>query len=209
MFWSSCVYTLDSDLLRRSLERPIIHRYKEIEEFPQALNNSQMWNFHSHLFLTEAKANLTRDLEAGVASGQSVTLKYTKEELDEFDRVLREHEAWLDEWVEKQKSVKMNEDPVILSSEMRARAKVLENHLQKLYKKRPPKAPKKSSSSSASANSASESATGSAEETTSTSASTSTGRHIRLSHPIPTLKVKCFWPRRYSMRTHVSLYVCP
>ena len=88
-----------------------------------------------------------------------------------FEKVLKDHESWLNEWVEKQKSVKMNEDPVILSSEMRARAKVLENHLQKLYKKRPPKAPKKLSSSSASANSASESATGSAEETTSTSAS--------------------------------------
>jgi len=34
----------------------------------------------------------------------------------------------------------MNQDPVILTNEMRARAKILENHLQKLWKKKvPPK----------------------------------------------------------------------
>ena len=128
-----------------------------------------MWNFHSRMFLTEAKQNLTKELETGAVG------KFTKDELDEFEKTLKDHERWLDEWVEKQKKVKMNEDPVILTSEMRARAKVLENHLQKLYKKRPPKAPKKSSSSSASASSASESATGSAEETASTSGSSTSG----------------------------------
>ena len=101
-----------------------------------------MWNWSSRLFLTEAKLNMTKELEAGLPT------KYTKEELDEFEKVLKDHESWLNEWVEKQKKVKMNEDPVILSSEMRARAKVLENHLQKLYRKRAPKPTKKSSASS-------------------------------------------------------------
>ena len=96
------------------------------------------------MFLTEAKQNLTKELETGAVG------KFTKDELDEFEKTLKDHERWLDEWVEKQKKVKMNEDPVILTSEMRARAKVLENHLQKLVKKRPPKPPKKSSSSSSS-----------------------------------------------------------
>jgi len=45
--------------------------------------------------------------------------------------------------VEKQKSVKPHEDPVIETREMKARAKVLENHLQKLWKRRVPKAVKK------------------------------------------------------------------
>ena len=168
---------------RRSIERPIVHRYKEIEEFPQALNNSQMWNWHSHLFLTEAKANLTRDLEAGVASGKSVALKYTKDELDEFERALKEHEAWLDEWVEKQKSVKMNEDPVILSSEMRARAKVLENQLQKLVRKRPPPKAKKTASSSSTTTASTATTSEAASETASAesgSASQDTPRHEEL-----------------------------
>ncbi|KAL6308933.1 actin-like ATPase domain-containing protein [Sparassis latifolia] len=128
---------LDKRSVLESLERPVIHRYKEIEEFPQALNNSQMWNWSTRLFLTEAKANMTNVGQGGPQS------RYTQDELDALERVLIEHERWLNEWVEKQKSVKMNQDPVILSSEMRARAKILENHLQKLVRKRPPKAPKK------------------------------------------------------------------
>ena len=130
-----------------------------------------MWNWHSQLFLTEARANLTRDLEAAVASGQSVPLKYTKEELDEFERQLKEHESWLDEWVEKQKKVKMNEDPVILTSEMRARAKALENQLQKLVRKRPPPPKRKTTSTtSTTATSAEASETVSAESESHSSA---------------------------------------
>ncbi|KAH9851306.1 actin-like ATPase domain-containing protein [Lenzites betulinus] len=142
---------IDKRTALESLERPIVHRYKEIEEFPQALNNSQMWNWSTRMFLTEAKTNLTAELQAA-AAGTPLPQpgRYTKEELDELERVLKEHETWLNEWVEKQKSVKMNEDPVILSSEMRARAKVLENHLQRLVKKRVPKPPKKSTTKTSS-----------------------------------------------------------
>ncbi|KAI0331368.1 actin-like ATPase domain-containing protein [Cubamyces sp. BRFM 1775] len=162
---------IDKRTALESLERPIVHRYKEIEEFPKALNNSQMWNWSTRLFLTEAKMNLTKELEEGTVG------RYTKEELDDLEKTLKDHETWLNEWVEKQKKVKMNEDPVILSSEMRARAKVLENHLQKLVKKRPAKpAPKKLTSSSKSSTAASseqtdsESASASGAESSSTSA---------------------------------------
>ncbi|KAI0659567.1 actin-like ATPase domain-containing protein [Cubamyces menziesii] len=160
---------IDKRTALESLERPIVHRYKEIEEFPKALNNSQMWNWSTRLFLTEAKMNLTKELEEGTVG------RYTKEELDDLEKTLKDHESWLNEWVEKQKKVKMNEDPVILSSEMRARAKVLENHLQKLVKKRPAKPAKKSTSSSKSSTAAaaeqtdSESATASGAEGSSTS----------------------------------------
>ena len=115
----------------RSLERPIAHRYKEIEEFPKALNSSQMWNWSSRLFITEAKQNLTAEAEGGPPA------RYTQAEIDALEKTLKEHEAWLGEWVAKQRQVPMNQDPVILTSEMRARAKILENHLQKLWKKVP------------------------------------------------------------------------
>jgi hypothetical protein len=123
----------------RSLERPIIHRYQEIEAFPQVLNNSQMWNWSTRLFLTEARANLTAETEAGLPS------KWTKEELDGLEKTLKEHETWLNTWVEKQKSVQSNEDPVIETTEMKARAKVLETHLQKLVRRKIPKAKKTTS----------------------------------------------------------------
>ena len=129
----------------RGLERPIAHRYKEIEEFPKALNNSQMWNWSSRLFITEAKQNLTAEAEGGPQA------RYTQAEIDALEKTLKEHEAWLAEWVAKQRQVPMNQDPVILTSEMKARAKTLENHLQKLWKK---KVPKKSNGSQVSSSEA-------------------------------------------------------
>lgn len=94
------------------------------------------------MFLQEARQNLTAETAASLPS------KWTKEELDGLEKTLREHESWLSEWVEKQKSVKPNQDPVIETTEMKARAKVLETHLQKLWKRRVPKAPKKPLSTS-------------------------------------------------------------
>ena len=124
----------------RALERPIVHRIKEIEEFPQALNISQMWNFHARLFLTEARENLTAEEREGT------TGRYTKTELEELEKTLKEHETWLNERVEKQKSVPMNHDPVIETGEMRNRAKALETHLQRLVQKKRPRVRPSSSS---------------------------------------------------------------
>ena len=66
------------------------------------------------MFLQEARQNLTEETAASLPS------KWTKEELDGLEKTLREHETWLNEWVEKQKSVKPNEDPVIETTEMKA-----------------------------------------------------------------------------------------
>ncbi|KAF6749582.1 Hsp70 protein-domain-containing protein [Ephemerocybe angulata] len=128
---------LNKRIALETLEKPIIHRYQEIEAFPQALNNSQMWNWHTRMFLTDARQNITEEAKLDLPS------KWTKEELDGLEKSLREHEAWLSEWVEKQKSVKSNEDPVIETREMKARAKVLEQHLQRLYNRKVPKSVKK------------------------------------------------------------------
>ncbi|KIY48518.1 HSP70-domain-containing protein [Fistulina hepatica ATCC 64428] len=138
---------LEQRSLLEALERPIAHRYQEIEAFPQALNNSQMWNWSTRLFLADARANLTADLEAGIPA------RWTSEELDGLERTLKEHETWLGEWVGKQRKVKVNEDPVIETTEMRARAKVLEQQLQKLYRRKTPPRPKKTSTSSPSSTS--------------------------------------------------------
>ena len=121
----------------RTLEKPVIHRYQEIEAFPQALNNSQMWNWNTRLFLAEARENLTAEAKADLPS------KWTADELDSLEKALKDHESWLDEWVEKQKKVKANQDPVIETREMKARAKVLEQHLHRLYRRKVPKAVKK------------------------------------------------------------------
>lgn len=104
-----------------------------------------MWNWSTRLFITEARQNLTAELDAGLPS------KWTKEDLDGLEKTLKDHETWLNIWVEKQKSVKPNEDPVIETTEMKARAKVLETALQKLVKRRIPKLPKKVTTSASEA----------------------------------------------------------
>src|SRR5262245_3755680 len=101
---------------------------------------SQMWNWSTRLFLTEARQNLTEEEKNGLPS------KWTREELLALEKTLKDHERWLAEWVEKQKSVKMNEDPVITTTEMKARAKTLEMHLQRLVRRKVPK-PRKTGSS--------------------------------------------------------------
>jgi hypoxia up-regulated 1 len=127
-----------------------------------------MWNWSTRLFLTDAYNNLTAEADAGLPS------KWTKEELEGLEKTLKDHEAWLHQWVEKQKSVKMNEDPVIETTEMKARAKTLELHLQRLVKRKPPKVKKTSSVTS----------TPTAEETSSTSTSEPESTHA--SSPPPT-----------------------
>ncbi|KAH7882234.1 Hsp70 protein-domain-containing protein [Phlebopus sp. FC_14] len=119
-----------------SLERPIVHRYKEIEAFPEALNNSQKWNWSTRLFLAEARTNLTTETAANLPS------KWTVEELDALEAALKEHEVWLNDGVERQKRTKMHDDPAIGTRDMRARAKTLEQHLQRLVKRKAPKAKK-------------------------------------------------------------------
>lgn len=116
-----------------TLEKPIVHRYKEIESFPQALNNSQKWNWSTRLFLSQAKENITADAIAGVPS------KWTSQELDALEKALKEHESWLHDGVERQKKTKMNEDPAIDTQEMQQRAKTLEQHLQRLVRRKVPK----------------------------------------------------------------------
>ncbi len=145
-----------------------MHRLKEIEEFPQALNNSQMWNWHSRMFLSEARTNLTEEERTGA------TGRYTKAELDELETTLIEHEKWLGEWAEKQKKVPMNHDPVIETEEMRTRAKVLEVQLQRLVQKKPLRVRTKSSSSSSS------STTQDAQQTDESTSKQSTSKHDEL-----------------------------
>lgn len=114
-------------------------RYKEIGDFPEALNNSQKWNWSTRLFLTEARVNLTAEAAADIPS------KWTSEELDELEAALKEHEVWLNNGVEKQKRTPMNEDPAIQTREMKERAKTLEKHLQRLVKRKAPKVKKPAS----------------------------------------------------------------
>jgi hypoxia up-regulated 1 len=122
-----------------------------------------MWNWSTRLFLTEAHQNLTADEAAGVPP------KWTREELASLEKTLKEHERWLGEWVDKQRAVKMNEDPVITTTEMKARAKTLEMQLQKLVKRKvPPASIRSKKEGTTTATPASEGETRAGTETTTT-----------------------------------------
>lgn len=129
----------------RSLERPIQFRYSEIQEFPSTLNESQRVNWMTRMFLTEARKNLTMEGSGGLPAF------YTEEEVDALENTLREHERWLGERVELQKSVKPFENPVVTTAELRAKVKPLDTALMKLVRRKaPPKSKKLPSSTSAS-----------------------------------------------------------
>ncbi len=53
-----------SDMHRR-LERPLVFRYKEIEAFPPTLNNSQMINFMTRMFIGEGATKHNRRRGSG------------------------------------------------------------------------------------------------------------------------------------------------
>lgn len=114
----------------------------------------------TRLFLQEARLNLTAEAASDTPS------KWTADELETLEKTLREHEAWLNEWVEKQKNVKMNEDPVILTTEMKARAKTLENQTVKLMRRKAPKPKKTSTTTSATGGTTTATATDSGTSTT-------------------------------------------
>ena len=84
------------------------------------LNASQHLDSLTRFFLTEARKNLTMELTPGGFPA------YHTAELDALEAKLREHERWLGEWVGKQREKRENEDRVILTGEMKARAKVPE-----------------------------------------------------------------------------------
>lgn len=130
--------------LHSKIEGPIQHRYREIEEFPKALNQSQMWNWSTRLFLTDARQNLTLE------EAEDRPSRFTQQELDDLEAKLIEHEKWLNINVERQKRVKQNEDPALETSEMKSRAEALAMQLQKLVKRKIPK-PKKPKSTSSTA----------------------------------------------------------
>jgi hypoxia up-regulated 1 len=69
--------------------------------------------------------------------------KYTEGELEDVAARLKETQEWLDEGVKEQKKLLKNDDPILISAEMKARGVTLQNHVKKLMNRRTPKAPPK------------------------------------------------------------------
>jgi hypoxia up-regulated 1 len=134
-----CVLTL---IGRRALEKPIQFRYKENEDAPQELDALQQALTAGDFFLKSARENHTLEAAADLPH------KYTLEELDTVEKRLNETIEWLKAGMETQKKLKKNDDPVLISAEMKARGVTLQNQVMKLLKRKNPKLAKKTTTTS-------------------------------------------------------------
>lgn len=123
------------------LEKPIQFRYKENEDAPQELDALQQALTAGDFFLKSARENRTLEAAADLPH------KYTPEELDAVEKRLNETVEWLKAGMEAQKKLKKNDDPVLISAEMKARGVTLQNQVMKLLKRKNPKPVKKTSTS--------------------------------------------------------------
>ena len=150
-------------------------RYKEIEAFPSVLNDSMRINMMTNFFLIEARKNLTMEQTPG-----GLPAYHTAEELATLEKRLREHEEWLNEWTEKQRARKENEDRVILTSEMKARAKALEKELLKLMRRKSPPRKKASSTKVGTSSESAKTTSSTSNSATESTLSSSPGPHDEL-----------------------------
>lgn len=135
---------------RRALEKPIQFRYKENEDAPRELDTLQQALTAGDFFLKSARENRTLEAAADLPH------KYTLEELDAVEKRLNETIEWLKAGMEAQKKLKKNDDPVLISAEMKARGVTLQNQVMKLLKRKNPKPVKKTTTSSTSSTSTTE-----------------------------------------------------
>jgi hypoxia up-regulated 1 len=119
----------------RAIEKPIQFRYEENEAAPKELVNLQKALHAGHAFLESAHQNRTMEESEGLPH------KYTLEELEDVKERLKETEDWLQDGIEEQKKLLKNDDPVLISAEMKARGVTLQNHVMKLLKRKTPKPP--------------------------------------------------------------------
>jgi hypoxia up-regulated 1 len=122
-------------LVCRAIEKPIQFRYEENEAAPKELMNLQKALHAGQAFLESAHQNRTMEESEGLPH------KYTLEELEDVKERLKETDEWLQDGIEEQKKLLKNDDPVLISAEMKARGVTLQNHVMKLLKRKTPKAP--------------------------------------------------------------------
>ncbi|KIM26563.1 hypothetical protein M408DRAFT_330520 [Serendipita vermifera MAFF 305830] len=118
-----------------TIEKPIQFRYEENEAAPKELTNLQQAIHAGKSFLESALQNRTMEESEGLPH------KYTLEELEHIKESILETEKWLQDGIEEQKKLLKNDDPVLISAEMKARGVTLQNYVMKLLKRKTPKPP--------------------------------------------------------------------
>lgn len=130
-----------------TLESPIVTRFTEYQSRGKAIENFQKAMFAGRAFVVEATKNRTEALEAVATAPADKPVappKFTQEELDSVSTQLKDNEEWVDALMEEQ--VKIEEDktsnPVIFTKDLDERGKKLQGTVQRLEKKKNPRAPR-------------------------------------------------------------------
>ncbi|CCA66452.1 related to glucose regulated stress protein, HSP70-like [Serendipita indica DSM 11827] len=120
-----------------AIEKPIQFRYEEDTAAPRELENLQQALHAGQAFLQSAHQNYTMEDQEGISH------RFTLEELEDVKNRLKETADWLESGITEQKKLAKNDDPVLISAEMKARGVTLQNHVLKMSKRKFPKPPVK------------------------------------------------------------------
>jgi hypoxia up-regulated 1 len=139
----SSVPRVNEDMLTSSdVEQPIIFRYTERQTRGKAVDDFQQAMLSARSFFVEAHKNNTAAIEAQDASTPESPVagpKFTKEELEVVETMMKDNEKWMDPLMEVQvrldKSGDNTEDPVILTKDLNERGKTLQMTVRSSFKR--------------------------------------------------------------------------
>ncbi|GAA5839170.1 hypothetical protein JCM9279_002616 [Rhodotorula babjevae] len=123
---------------KRDLEKLVKHilsRSTEALARPAALSSLQSTLSTASTFLSSARANAT----ATTASDPDAPQRFTADELDKFDGLVRDSQSWVADAEARQAKLKAHEDPAVRVAEVDKKLKEVERELAKLEKKKVPR----------------------------------------------------------------------
>ena len=116
----------------RTLEEPIVVRFSERQTRGKAIEDFQQAMFAARAFFVEANKNNTLALEAAEQATPEKPVappKYTQDELNVVEELLKDYEVWMDTRMEKQVKIENDpiKDPEIYTKDLNERGKKLQN----------------------------------------------------------------------------------
>ncbi|GAA5940238.1 hypothetical protein JCM3775_004408 [Rhodotorula graminis] len=123
---------------KRELEKLVKHilsRSTEALARPAALSSLHSTLSTATTFLSSARANAT----ATTASDPDAPQRFTADELDKFEGLVRESQTWVSDVEARQHKLKAHEDPAVRVAEVDKKLKEVERELAKLEKKKVPR----------------------------------------------------------------------
>ncbi|BGP11187.1 lumenal Hsp70 protein [Rhodotorula toruloides] len=123
---------------KRELEKLVKHilsRSTEAVARPAAVSSLRDQLAKTSTFLSTARA----DSAALTKSDPSAPQRFTTDELDSLDKLVKESQSWLDDALKRQEKLKAHEDPAFKVAEVENKVKEVERETSRLEKKKQPR----------------------------------------------------------------------